>query len=297
MKPPSESVNLEELDDYPYIVQPKIDGIRCLLIKGYPYSSSGKPIRNRHVNMVLREWYKLRLWGSKIMFDGELVVGPTFQDTTSGIMSEHGKPRFIYHVFDCVQHDDYNMPYEDRLTIAERNIMFEDDYCVKVVRSLVICGDLTEQAVTQVLMPQLETKEGIIIRNPDGRYKCGRTTLKEDIIYKWKPFEDSEATVVGAEELMINGTPNDVGNFGLVEQKYRKEDLIPGNKLGSLVLQDKQWSKTFKCGSGFTDYQRKTWWPASKVLGKTIKYKFQREGIKDVPRQPVFLGFRDEEDK
>ena len=38
--------------------------------------------------------------------------------------------------------------------------------------------------------------EGVMLRSPLGKYKMGRSTLKEGILLKLKRFEDAEATVV-----------------------------------------------------------------------------------------------------
>ena len=53
----------------------------------------------------------------------------------------------------------------------------------------------------------------------------------------------------------------------------------------------------FSCGSGLNDALRdEIWKNQSKYLGKLVKYKYMSKGIKELPRHPVFIGFRDETD-
>jgi len=46
--------------------------------------------------------------------------------------------------------------------------------------------------------------EGVMLRSPSGRYKFGRSTLKENLLLKLKRFEDAEAQIIGFEELSHN---------------------------------------------------------------------------------------------
>jgi DNA ligase-1 len=50
-------------------------------------------------------------------------------------------------------------------------------------------------------------------------------------------------------------------------------------------------------GTGFTADQRADFWSRREQLrGQLVKYKHFPHGVKDAPRHPVFLGFRDPED-
>ena len=92
---PMLAASCDDIDQlrYPLLATQKIDGIRCLIIDGVAMSRSLKPIPNRYIQSIIgkREYNGL---------DGELVVGSSFQQATSGIMSSDGEPDFTYHVFD-----------------------------------------------------------------------------------------------------------------------------------------------------------------------------------------------------
>jgi DNA ligase-1 len=48
---------------------------------------------------------------------------------------------------------------------------------------------------------------------------------------------------------------------------------------------------------GLTDAVRKELWEKRKTLpGKIVKFRYQKIGTMEAPRQPIFLGFRDGRD-
>ena len=113
-----------------------------------------------------------------------------------------------------------------------------------------------------------------------------------------KSFEDSEATIIGFQELMRNQNEQKRDVFGLAERSHEKDGMVPADTLGAFQV---EWQgKRFNCGSGLNDELRaRIWNNREKYLGRTIKFKYQKEGIKKetgTPRLPIFLGFRDAED-
>ena len=50
----------------------------------------------------------------------------------------------------------------------------------------------------------------------------------------------------------------------------------------------------FSIGSGFSQQDRLEYWKSKdSLMGRTVKYKHFPIGVKDKPRHPIFLGFRD----
>jgi DNA ligase-1 len=67
--------------------------------------------------------------------------------------------------------------------------------------------------------------------------------------------------------------------------------------LGSLLVRDLKSKVEFEIGTGFTEQQRvELWLDRMNLRGKLVKYKSQPVGVKDKPRFPVFLGWRDRRD-
>jgi DNA ligase-1 len=132
-----------------------------------------------------------------------------------------------------------------------------------------------------------------MIRQPGSKYKCGRSTLKEQILLKLKRFYDAEAKVIGFEEKMKNDNKLERDEFGLAKRSSKKDGMIPADTLGALIVEDLKTGVKFGLGSGFDDELKKEIWSHQrKYKNKIVKYKYQSVGVKDAPRFPVFLGFR-----
>jgi DNA ligase-1 len=62
-------------------------------------------------------------------------------------------------------------------------------------------------------------------------------------------------------------------------------------------VRDIETGVDFHIGTGFNDAQRKEIWESrGGWLGKIVKYKSFKVGVKEKPRHPVFLGVRMKED-
>ena len=137
--------------------------------------------------------------------------------------------------------------------------------------------------------------EGLIGRNPNGRYKYGRSTPKEQFSMKFKFFESDEFEVVGFTERMHNSNEQKRDELGYAERSSAKEGMIPMNTLGSLVL--KYGDTTFNVGTGFSDALRdEIWFNQEKYLGKLASIRYMSVGMDKLPRCPSFIWFRDEDD-
>lgn len=276
---------------FPVMASPKLDGVRVIVYDGVVYSRNFKRIPNDHVQA---------LFGRKECegFDGELIVGQVtadtvFQSTTSGVMTGSGKPDVVFHVFDDTSIND---DFENRYHQLDRRVKKR---CrgtkVKLVSHVRITDlkdllDFEEECVAQGY-------EGIMIRDPKGKYKHGRSTTKEGGLLKIKRFEDDEAVVIGCEELMTNHNEQELDNLGHKVRSSKKEGMVPAGKLGALIVKHKTFGE-FKIGSGFTEDARiKLWHERDELKGRLAKFKYQPSGVKDKPRFPVFLGFRNKIDK
>ncbi len=279
--------------NFPMIATPKIDGIRCLRPDQRVLTRSFKPIPNKYIRNLLE---KILPIGA----DGELISGDNFQDVTSHIMSFEGTPDFRYCMFDYVPDGDTTKPYHKRLEVMDKwyesvspeikKYIFVLPYVI--INSLEELNAYEDRCLT-------EGYEGVILRKKDGPYKCGRSTWKERYLLKLKKFTDSEAAILGFMEQMINTNEQMEDKFGLSERSTRAEGMKPAGILGKFIAKDCKTGLEFNCGTGIglTLELRKTIWEnQDRYLGKMFKYKYQDYGIKDLPRLPVWLGFRDEKD-
>lgn len=273
---------------FPILVSIKLDGIRALVINSVVYSRSLKPIRNKHVQSLFgRPEYN--------GFDGELIVGDiyakdVFQKTTHGVMSEDAEDDVKFYAFDC-----WDLPdtmYADRLFNLKSRIGFPNKP-VKLLETIVVRDRFELESLLEV--EKLKGGEGLIGRNPKGRYKYGRSTPKEQLSIKFKFFEQDEFEVVGFTERMHNTNEAETNELGRTKRSSAQAGLVPMNTLGSIIL--KYGYVTFACGTGFTDAQRQEIWDnQSDYIGRLASIRYMLVGSKDLPRVPSFIGWRDADD-
>lgn len=271
---------------YPVYASAKLDGIRCLVdpVLG-PVSRTLKPIPNEFVRNSLMASFT-KHYVSHV--DGELIVGPStakdvFQRTTSGVMTREGEPDFTYWIFDSFKYPD--RPWSQRrasLFNIGRIRVLDQQVCTSV-------DDVLELEDCYLRAGY----EGIMLRSPKGLYKFNRSTLKEQYLIKFKRFADSEAQVVGYEERMTNTNEQTRDERGYAKRSSHKDGKVPTGTLGALVCMSDEFCQRFNVGTGFDDEQRaKLWKQRDRLIGRVVKFKHQSVGAKDLPRFPVFLGFR-----
>ena len=271
---------------YPVLASVKLDGIRCLVVDGVAYSRNMKPIKNEHVQACIGKPEYNGL-------DGELIVGDIYakdcyRQTNSGVMSKDGTPDFTYYVFD--RWDMPNLSFGNRLLgLHELDLPF-----VSVVTQSCMVNEEELLAYEQELLDK--GAEGVMVRSLDGIYKNGRSTAKDGILGKLKRFSDAEYRIVGFVERMHNANEATRNELGYVERSSHKENLVGRDDLGALVLETEDGQR-FNCGTGFDDALRaEIWANQCAYLGRMAKVKSFLIGVKDLPRFPVFISFRDEAD-
>lgn len=280
-----------ELIKFPVWCSPKIDGIRCVVFGGVAYSRSLKPIPNHKVQAFFDRHADV-LDG----LDGELVVGdktdPNCMQNSMAVMRKDGDPNFCFYVFDVY---DLRAEYGERLTIIEsamQHFMSDDPRINLVSQHLANTADDLATLEAQFLE---RGYEGLMIRDPDGLYKHGRSTEREGGLVKVKRFVDAEAVIVGFEEEMRNENEAKKDALGRTERSTVKAGLVGKGTLGALVVE--RGGVRFNIGTGFSAAQRSEFWEArDSLLGKLVTFKFFDHGTVDAPRHPVFKSFRHIED-
>lgn len=282
---PMLAATIEDVNDlkFPLYGSPKLDGIRCLIYNRRGLTRKLKPIPNKYIKNVLKQY-------SNVLedYDGELLVGNNFQETTSAIMSFEGNPKFTYHIFDYIDSRNY---YNRFLLKQHPKLSF-----VRVVPQTYLnnINELEEFEINCLA----DGYEGVVLRRADGldRYKFGRSTINEAYLLKLKRFFDDEAEIIGFEERLHNDNILEIDNLGYAKRSSKQNGMILTNTLGAFLVYHITFG-SFSIGTGITDEQRKEIWNnKEKYLGKRIKFKYQQLGIKNKPRFPVFLGFRHKDD-
>lgn len=284
---------------FPLYASPKIDGVRCVIFDGVAYSRTLKPIPNPFV----QEWANANGPDFLNYMDGELVVGPAtapnvMQATTSGVMRKKGEPDFSFHAFDFVRI--VGLSYASRLKDLDGRYLSVDPFAdgprrVNLVpHRLIHSHDELNRYERECLALGYE---GIMLRDPEGGYKFGRSTEREGGLVKVKRFSDAEAEVIGFEEEMHNGNEATTDALGRTERSTQASGLIGKGRLGALRVQGIPHPFKFNIGTGFTAAQRADLWDRrEELLGALVTYKYFDHGIKEAPRHPVFKAFRAKED-
>jgi len=276
----------------PMYGQPKLDGIRMFVKDSVAYTRSLKPVRSEWVQKLITEAGPI-LNG----LDGEIIAGdPTAKDayrrTNSSVMS-YAKPDDVtLHVFD---HWGLETNFDDRLSHLRSLVL--PDFCQIVETRLLHTMEEISVYEAELLAAG---HEGVILRNPRSFYKYGRGTPTSGELIKLKQFADMEARIVGFAEFMHNSNELMTNELGYAERSSHQEGLIPMDTLGALLAEG-NWPDGTKfkvrVGTGFDQAQRKEIWDNQiDYLGKMVKFKYFPGGVKEAPRFPVFLGFRDADD-
>jgi ATP-dependent DNA ligase len=277
---------------FPLYVQPKLDGIRASVVDGKLLTRTLKRVPNREIFSSLSrpEFEGL---------DGELIVGdPTADDcyrrTSSFVMSESktGEP-WVYYVFD--KHDHGGTFAERYQALVKAIDLDEFGGVIQIVPTLTAqdAGEL--EAIEAVLVD--DGHEGAILRQPHSRYKFGRASKTAGELVKLKRFEDAEAEIIGVYEEQHNGNVAVRNALGRTERSTAQAGKVGKGTLGGFYVRDLETGIEFKVGTGFSADERLNFWiDQHDLIGLTVKYKSFKIGVKEKPRHPVFLGFRDRKD-
>ena len=196
----------------PVFMQPKLDGVRCLIQyddgKVTAYSRTGKVWKNiEHITLGLYRFFDKY---PNVILDGEL-YNHDFKDDFESIISmvRKTKPtaedRVIssdnvqFHCYDIV---DEKLPFKQRIEFINNNLMLLSS-SIKIVYTMQITSH--ENALTFHESFVAGGYEGSILRTNDV-YACKRSHN----LRKFKDFHDAEATIVG----YLDGKGKRTGTLG-----------------------------------------------------------------------------------
>ena len=263
--------------NYPVIVQPKIDGFRLIKKDGKVFSRSGKPFKNVKVKTIA-EYLPDNV-------DCEVTNGfpneeNIFNKTQSLNGINTGGDNIHITMFDVLT----NLPNEDRARCVANAEFISLPPTGRIGASLPQTVSTAENLKIMYLSYLEEGYEGIIIRNPAGRYKQGRSTLKEQLLLRIKPKQFHVTQAVSMEEEVdIHGSPK--GRLGAINCVF----ILNNNGISSSYA-------SFSIGTGFdADARNSLWHPLSRqeIAGKKIKFTCMEVTKNGIPRHPVFHSFGD----
>jgi len=257
-KAPSESITDEELagvlrNNNFVLGSPKLDGFRCTC-NGAAYASSMKLIQNDYIQSILSNPAYSGL-------DGELLVGQpddpnAFENTSGAVRRKAGKPDFKLYVYDSFLEP--TKRYDKRI-----------EHLREVCKSLPFAVFVNQSKLLSVMsVIQFENSmvqqgyEGAMIRLPHAPYKEGRCTLREENIFKRKPFDDDECVILGFEEQMQNNNEKTTNELGNSTRSSHKANKTGKGTLGKFLVRSDSWGADFAIatGLGLDDVLRQKIW-------------------------------------
>ena len=251
---------------FPCHVQPKLDGVRCLLDNTEAYTRNGKRHKD-HIQELLEP--HMPGFDSWATLDGELMLpDATFQQTISAVKKDSENTRkLVYHVYDfCpakgrVDFFDFrNSVLEVEITDGE-NIKVLPTYMVRDQEEL----DLYHRDFVGM------GYEGTIIRDLKQPYLPG----SRKAMWKRKDFKDDEFKIVGCEE----GQGKNAGTPVFICQRWNSDSY-----------------SIFRCVPvGTYARKRQMWADRDSLVGKMMTVRYQELTDGGVPRFPVGVEIRDYE--
>lgn len=279
----------------PKLVSPKLDGIRAAIIGDVVYSYNMKPIRNRYVQAMLG---RKELSG----LEGELVVGPPVGhdvlNRTGAVMAYEGEPDFKLYAFDMF--NQLHLTYEQRLAaVSIRMMKARCGFVVPLKQVLAERIPDVERLEEKFLA---EGYEGIMLRDPRALYKNGRSTPREDDLWKLKRFIDGEGVVIRLEEALFNENEAVTDELGRTKRSSAASGRSKGKGMvGAIIIRDPKWGELRLSPGTMSHQDRLMWWAARSaagqhiLVGKRCHWRGFSYGVKNLPRFPRWYGIREDD--
>ena len=329
---PNDQPNLDDIK-YPILASYKLDGIRCIFKNGEMLSRSLKPIVNKQLREKFKPIADYTKQYSLIL-DGEIYSHElTFQEITRAVMtqdfedkksikklmnnpdvrcvdenfkkfekmleSEEEYDNYVnallsnikFYMFDGIYNNEPEESYKNRLKHIEKiSVKFKNIVCVEQ-------EEINSKEEIKVLFEVAlnDGYEGLILRNPIGKYKFGRCTIREGNLYKVKPFRTFDAQIIEVSQgTKVNpDVPTTTNELGRTVTSKKKADRILVDMTRDFVVKYEGKILNVSTSSLTHDKRKELWKKKDELIGKWIEYKGMLVGAKDVPRHPVFIRFRE----
>ena len=296
---PMKASDVKDVDAlvYPLEVLTKYDGVYALVVGGNLLGRSLKPFKNTYITELLSDGVFEGFVGElcETQESKSLAREDLCRNTTSCVNTINKVWSFTWKLFDYIHPDVIHLSYTERMEALYKRIgqtTSHIDVCV-VGSTTAACGadviDMYEESLSLGY-------EGIILRKPDGNWKNGRSTLKEQFLLRMKPQSDSEAVVVGVVEAMENNNVAKVNELGYTERSSHQENKIGKGMVGSFLCIDLVSGRDITVSAGKLTHDERVEYFNSPPLHQVVKYRSMTYGVKAAPRFARFYSFRAVED-
>lgn len=290
---------------FPYMASVKLDGFRCFVHEGVPLTSSGAPIANDFTRGLFTE--TMSTGRAFEGLDGELIVGAwndpkAFKNTSGPVRKKTGEPDVRFYVFDdrTRPNDTFVTRYANavqRVLLAQQKHRNPMNARIEVIPQVMVRN--LEELYAFEREAIANNFEGIMLADPEGPYKFGRSTLKENWRLKVKRFVTEEAEIIGFKERMINDSESFEDELGRLKKSEKAEDRRPSGMVGAFTVRSSKWAVEFDIQATTLSHEE-----AKEALerfdelyrGQLASFEYFPHGVVDRPRHALFRAIRGRED-
>lgn len=281
---------------YPKVAMPKHNGVRGFNQQGNLLARSLKPIKNKYCS---KTFAGLSLSG----VEGELVVGEyndeeVFVNSQSGVNTIEGIPDVMWYAFD-IYHP--TKTFMERLALRDQVVKAANNPRVQLIPWIIVYNDKEMDVYAKKCL--LLGYEGIVLKDPNAKYKTGRSSDKEGIFLRYCPWFKSEARIIGIEEGEVNNNESVINELGYKKKSSHKENKVGSGRGGRVHVMDIKSKTHFRMPIPSVALQEAMWAHPEQYKGKIVHYKFKppvkRDGKPRFPqldKEAIFEGFRDPDD-
>lgn len=305
----NEQVNIENLE-YPLLASKKYEGIRGEFIKGELLSRefksvSSENIQSHEVVVKLKEYSKKHniiiegeLYipslpiGEHVLFINSKKIDGKFMNKIKSKLKEGGlthpynyymrlPKEFEIRLFDC-----FYSEKETVLTRMNRLVEIANIVGAKVVEHKICYNPLEVQNYLDESLE--EGLEGLVLKKIDGFYKFGRSTLKEQLFLKIKPYLEFEGKVIEITERTKNMTESTINALGYKEKRDIAENKVTTGIAATVITKFSAYTVGVNL-NGSEEYRREVFEKKESFIGREFLYSGMLYKAKNVPRIPKFI--------
>lgn len=226
---PMKAVNFEDIEldwDRPHVIQPKLDGIRCVIDRFGMKSREGKPIAGApHIFSSLTNYFKSNpdavldgeLYNHDLKNDFEQIVSVVRREKHTKETLEKSKKIVQYHIYDFVNENTYDKRYSMLQGVCDFSLY------TRLVPSYTVesFDDIQRKHEYFVGLGY----EGSMIRVLDSLYEYKRSKN----LIKFKDFQDAEFTILD----ILEGEGNNSGMAAKIHCRTADDQNFYPNMKGS----------------------------------------------------------------
>lgn len=281
---------------FPLMGFPKLDGVRGMHIVG---SMTGRSLKAHGNKFVTEKYSRPEFEG----FDGEFTFGDIrgeslCRDTTSVMSRIEGEPDVVWNLFDYLHPHVIDLPYIERYDALVECVTlnyWSHSHNITVIPFVWLHNIAEVEAFYQKCLD--DGYEGCILRDPNGKHKDGRATVKVGAYLRMKPQSDKEAKVLRLVEAQENQNEAKTNELGRTERSSHKENKVGKGMVGMLVCMDDVYGEIDVGAGKMSHAEREYYWQnPDELIGKMVKYRSMDVGIKDKPRFARYISIRAESD-